>query len=197
MKKMNKKGFTLVELLAVIVILAILMAIAATNLGPVIDNSRRASMRSTAQQILSSVQSQLTSSFALYPGTYQWDKGILDSGGITAPFGGEYHYHAQGEAGTGETKYGSGVYKISSSTSLGSCSKTSTSYIVITRTGEGNYRYVICLSTTGEGGTGEGNSYLYGTREDVDKKGNNIFCGDASQGIDGACVAPSDWPTTE
>ena len=38
MKRMNRKGFTLVELLAVIVILAILMAIAATNIGSVIDN---------------------------------------------------------------------------------------------------------------------------------------------------------------
>ena len=191
MKKMNKKGFTLVELLAVIVILAILMAIAATNLGPVIDNSRRSSMRSTAQQILSSVQSQLTSSFELYPGTYEWDKGILDSGGITAPFGGEYYYHQ-----TGGTKIGSGVYRMSGSDTLDGCSAEASSnkvsYIVIKRTAEGNYKYAICLTTRGDGG-GDGNSYLYGTREDVDKKGNNIFCGDAGEGIDGKCVAPANW----
>ena len=37
---MNKKGFTLVELLAVIVILAIIMIIATMNVGKVITRSR-------------------------------------------------------------------------------------------------------------------------------------------------------------
>ena len=175
MKKMNKKGFTLVELLAVIVILAILMAIAATNLGPVIDNSRRASMRSTAQQIMSSVQSQLTSSFELYPGYYQWSVGILDSGGINAPFGGDYRYHGVAEdETTDEKKIGSGVFKMKGEAPT--CNASATSYIIIDRTEDGRYDYTICLTTTQ-------NSYLYGNRTDVDKKVNTIFYGDAGEGV--------------
>lgn len=43
MKKLNKKGFTLVELLAVIVILAVVMIIAATAMGSVISDTTRSS----------------------------------------------------------------------------------------------------------------------------------------------------------
>ena len=186
---MNKKGFTLVELLAVIVILAILMAIAATNLGPVIDNTRRNSMRSTAQQIINSVQSQLTSNYELYPGTYQWDEGIFDKGGKVAPFGGEYRYHTSGS----EKKIGSGVYKMNSEIAAGTCSASVVSYVVIKRDTSGNYKYLICLSTQQDGKPGEaGNAYLFATREELDKKSNTIFHGDAqtSEGVQ----AP-DWTT--
>ncbi len=39
--KLNKKGFTLVELLAVIVILAVIMLVAVTAVGPAITNSKK------------------------------------------------------------------------------------------------------------------------------------------------------------
>lgn len=39
--KMNKKGFTLVELLAVIVILAIVMLVGVTAVGPVMEKTRK------------------------------------------------------------------------------------------------------------------------------------------------------------
>ncbi len=190
MKKMNRKGFTLVELLAVIVILAILMAIAATNLGPVIDNTRRNSMRSTAQQIINSVQSQLTSNYELYPGTYQWDEGIFDKGGKVAPFGGEYRYHAGSEK-----KIGSGVYKMNGNTDAGTCSKTSPSYVVIKRDASGNYKYLICLSTQPEGNReGEGNAYLFATRDELESKSNKIFHGDA---VTDEGVAAPNWGADE
>lgn len=41
---MNKKGFTLVELLAVIVILAIVMLIAVTAIGPIMSKSRKGAL---------------------------------------------------------------------------------------------------------------------------------------------------------
>ena len=41
MKKLNKKGFTLVELLAVIVILAILIAVVATTALPAMTNAKQ------------------------------------------------------------------------------------------------------------------------------------------------------------
>ena len=39
--KLNKKGFTLVELLAVIVVLALLMVVAASSIGSALDNSKQ------------------------------------------------------------------------------------------------------------------------------------------------------------
>lgn len=49
MKKLNNKGFTLVELLAVVVILAIVMGIAASSVLNSINNSRRSTLYSAAQ----------------------------------------------------------------------------------------------------------------------------------------------------
>ena len=186
MKKMNKKGFTLVELLAVIVILAILMAIAATNIGPVIDNSRRSSMRTTAQQIIDAVRLQLTSNYELFPGRYEFSKGILDSGGVSAPFGGEYRYHTDGDESNGARKIGSGVYAMSAAGTDGSiasesiqqatsCNGQSNSFIIVERSGD-NYKWAICLTTTGNAG-----GWLRATREQLDNKDDtSIFQGRAA-----------------
>lgn len=56
MKKMNKKGFTLVELLAVIVVLAIIMVIATQQVNSTIKKSRGNSFYETAQSIRKSMQ---------------------------------------------------------------------------------------------------------------------------------------------
>ena len=48
-KKLNNKGFTLIELLAVIVILAIVMGISANSVLNSINQSRKSSLHSTAQ----------------------------------------------------------------------------------------------------------------------------------------------------
>lgn len=186
MKKMNKKGFTLVELLAVIVILAILMAIAATNIGPVIDNSRRSSMRTTAQQIIDGVRLQLTSNYELFPGTYGFTKAILDSGGVSAPFGGEYSYY---EGGDDSKRIGSGVYNIDSNTPdvKSACSSATYSYVVVKRdAATSNYEWSICLTTKDDTTTGGANppgGYLAATRTDLDNKDEtSIFHGRASIG---------------
>ncbi|WP_438298189.1 prepilin-type N-terminal cleavage/methylation domain-containing protein [Sporosarcina sp. FA15] len=49
----NEKGLTLVELLAVIVILGIIAAIAIPSIGGIIDNSRVKAIKADAQNILS------------------------------------------------------------------------------------------------------------------------------------------------
>ena len=59
-KKMNQKGFTLIELLAVIVILAILMTLAVTSMQRYINNARRDTYITTAQQFLDSVRLGVT-----------------------------------------------------------------------------------------------------------------------------------------
>lgn len=53
MKKLNKKGFTLVELLAVIVILALLMVVAASAIGNVQTNAKSSAMKTEARKIIS------------------------------------------------------------------------------------------------------------------------------------------------
>ena len=58
MKKNLKNGFTLVELLAVIVILAIILVIAVPKVMSVIEDSKKATLESTAKMIASTAEKQ-------------------------------------------------------------------------------------------------------------------------------------------
>ena len=55
---MKKNGFTLVELLAVIVILAIILVIAVPQIMSTIDNARLGAFRSTAKLLVSQAEKQ-------------------------------------------------------------------------------------------------------------------------------------------
>ena len=57
-KRNKMKGFTLVELLAVIVILAIILVIAVPKVMSVIEDSKKATLESTAKMIASSAEKQ-------------------------------------------------------------------------------------------------------------------------------------------
>jgi type IV pilus assembly protein PilA len=61
----DKKGFTLVELLAVIVILAIILVIAVPKILNVIESTRTESMESTALLILDSAEREYATRLAL------------------------------------------------------------------------------------------------------------------------------------
>ena len=54
-KKLNNKGFTLVELLAVVVILALVMGIAASNMLNTMNSSRKSTLHSAAQTAASNL----------------------------------------------------------------------------------------------------------------------------------------------
>lgn len=56
MIKLNKKGFTLVELLAVIVILALLIVVVANTALPALDNSKKSSLNVYAGRVLNSAK---------------------------------------------------------------------------------------------------------------------------------------------
>ena len=56
---MNKKAFTLVELLAVIVILAIILAISIPSISSVIDNSEKSSFVSSTKLLINAVKIKL------------------------------------------------------------------------------------------------------------------------------------------
>ena len=60
MKRLNKKGFTLVELLAVIVVLAIIMVIATRTIGNVIAGARGDSYVSTVKMIAKGAEAACT-----------------------------------------------------------------------------------------------------------------------------------------
>ncbi len=65
----KKKGFTLVELLAVIVVLAIILAIAIPSVLGVINNSKIGSMKSSARMLISAAKTELASNNELQPTT--------------------------------------------------------------------------------------------------------------------------------
>ena len=127
---------------------------------------------------IDAVRLQLTSNYELFPGQYCFTKSILDSGGESAPFGGNYAYC---EGGDGE-KIGSGVYHDAGHTnttesSAGTCAASAHSYVVVGRD-EDTYSWSICLTTTNHAG-----GYLYATRQQLDDKStevDEIFFGRAS-----------------
>lgn len=67
MRKNKKKGFTLVELLAVIVILAILLAIAVPAVTKYITKSRKDGMIATTQEFADAIRNDATSEFYDFP----------------------------------------------------------------------------------------------------------------------------------
>ena len=58
----NNKGFTLVELLAVIVVLAIVMGLAAVAITGVLENTRKAAMVSDAKSYINGARNLVNSS---------------------------------------------------------------------------------------------------------------------------------------
>lgn len=65
MKKLNKKGFTLVELLAVIVVLALLMVVATSSIGTALKNAKKNTLKTEAQKIISQIYQDAQSEYML------------------------------------------------------------------------------------------------------------------------------------
>ena len=61
-KMMNKKGFTLVELLAVIVILAVIILVAMNAVIPQMEKARKSAFKTEAETYLKAAQTYYTSS---------------------------------------------------------------------------------------------------------------------------------------
>ena len=157
----NKKGFTLVELLAVIVILALIMGIAVVAMSGVIDSSEKNSARRTAANIIDGVRTKLMLEGELESGTYYFTNAILEKGGKTSPFGGDYLYYDTTAPVTGATLIGStGVYRAASK--IESCTTgQKPSFVTITVTDGAPTEYKICLTS------GAANRAIWGTESDI------------------------------
>lgn len=62
MKKLNNKGFTLVELLAVVVILAVVMGIAVTSVITAMNNSRKGALLDSAKAVANAFKTKYSES---------------------------------------------------------------------------------------------------------------------------------------
>ncbi len=146
----NKKGFTLVELLAVIVILALIMGIAVVSIGGVLQTSREKTFRETAASLINGVRQQLYIENKLTAGYYTVPDSILEKGGKESPYGGSYKYAdvASSEAngnctGNGKTKVS--VFCKTDSAPSTTCDASTKAYVQVEASGS-NFNYSICLS---------------------------------------------------
>ncbi len=162
----NKKGFTLVELLAVIVILALIMAIAIYSISGVLNSSRTSVYKETAAGIIRGVKLQLTVANRMDSGKYYFDQSMLESGGNNPPFGGSYNFRTnEGTAVEGTT----GVYKAADMTD--ECKSETTSYVIINTTTNVSK---ICL-TAGKDTGGTPYRYIYGEEADMLGSGTDMI----------------------
>lgn len=129
----NQKGLTLIELLAVVVILGIISAIAVPSIGGLIDNTRKDAHVANAQQMISSAKLAVTGNTDLRPTSttdvfiplkYLIDEGYIDD--MEDPDGGTYN-----------------VGKINDS--------DSGSYVLVSQNSASDYTYEVVL-TNGERG---------------------------------------------
>ena len=146
----NKKGFTLVELLAVIVILALIMSIAIVSIGGVLNSSRRSTFKETAVSIINGVRQHLTIANRLEEGYYQFTSSLLEKGGADSPLGGTIQYLANLDDCS--DKIGDHICKLSQAQSC-SASDTLKSFVHVAKSGD-VFTYEICLNA------GAGHSYI-------------------------------------
>ena len=181
MKKMNKKGFTLVELLAVIVILALIMAIAVVSMGGIMRSAREGTFKDTALSIISGVKQQLAINGQMgntETGYYFFQERLLEKGGKTSPLGGDILYVAAPD-NTGKTATNgsttktvtqigyNGIYKYTD-TGAPECNATSKSFVKAEYDDTNKiFKYSICLTA------GAGNPYINATETELLNTENN------------------------
>lgn len=135
-RKLNNKGFTLVELLAVIVILALVMGIGSVAFGTIIKNSQVNSMKLTAAAYGDGIGSLLLADSNLKAGDYYINENMLTQK-TKGPWG-EYAYTTE-SLPKGYLRAGDvGTLKCGGSSAAGS-------FVRIETGANGNFTYSVCL----------------------------------------------------
>lgn len=142
----NKKGFTLVELLAVIVILALIMSIAIISIGGVLNSARQSTMKETAVSIINGVRQQIIVANELKEGDYVFTKSLVEKGGDKSPLGGNFKIATSLTCdGTGQQKIGDNICRIGNDTA---CNASTDSFVRVSKDSNNVYTYSICLITS-------------------------------------------------
>jgi prepilin-type N-terminal cleavage/methylation domain len=92
-KLKNKKGFTLVEMIVVIAIIAILIALLAPNVARMIENAQRTADAAKAKTIMSTAQAYATEAIT--------NNNAINGGGALTAISGHYIIHIDGSKATG------------------------------------------------------------------------------------------------
>ncbi len=150
----NKKGFTLVELLAVIVILALIMGIAVVSIGNVLSSARENTMWENAQGVIEGVRKTLALNNVEAEGkAYGFNDTLFESGAVKL---GDNNIEYATPSGTTIT---TGLWQLASVPTA--CSSTTKSYVSV----DSNGIYTLCLYVSGSG-----NKYIFGTQSQINQR---------------------------